>query len=400
MKYLLDILRQNISSKKNYSEQCIAVIPSTETWIFIECSKILHNISFLCEYTSQDKSISRLDVEQTYSKTQYCNHGWHLMIDKCVKVIGIETNYSSNYSFITNVDWLNAACLQIGGKMFDIESHLDRSLRQFVYYTAIFFKQGFHCVAMSRNKTDVDLQFLSNVGHREDLFMTGAFYLPELKMPYILDYNIQLSVLCHQEVKTVNDTCMQGYVACRNGECIPEVYFCDGFNHCSDASDESNCSYPCTDPSLQSLYFKCHSTMCIPISRVCDLIIDCEDGDDEQECPDDENYNPLWSPLIIKRQTEECIVSTSEILHFERKSFFKGYRYDTESLLFQTEKYDDIVCPFASTECYPLKYLCTLDKDITGNELPCKNAWQWPVCQDLIFYNMRCNDKFKCNSGD
>ena len=46
--YLLELLRDS-DSNMSTRRQCLAAIPATETWIFVDCSKELHNVTFLCE---------------------------------------------------------------------------------------------------------------------------------------------------------------------------------------------------------------------------------------------------------------------------------------------------------------------------------------------------------------
>ena len=142
MKYLLDILRQNVSSKKKYNEQCLAAVPSTDTWIFIDCSIELQNISFLCEYTSLNKGISRLEsAEQTYNETQFCNHGWHLMGNKCIRVARIDPDKHDVKNY-TSLEKLDLICQHHGGKMFDAKELYESLTRLFKYFLTIFLKTG------------------------------------------------------------------------------------------------------------------------------------------------------------------------------------------------------------------------------------------------------------------
>ena len=63
--------------------------------------------------------------------------------------------------------------------------------------------------------------------------------------------------------------CPSGRLSCKNGlKCIEESFWCDGYVHCSDISDETNCT--CKDR--------------LDKTRICDGYFDCPQGEDELGC--------------------------------------------------------------------------------------------------------------------
>ncbi|XP_064113718.1 uncharacterized protein LOC135220503 [Macrobrachium nipponense] len=82
------------------------------------------------------------------------------------------------------------------------------------------------------------------------------------------------TVLCDDE----NFLCHDG------ANCVPLSAVCDGFQQCTDGSDESNC----THTGCPSGEFKCATTeLCIPNSWLCDGADDCHDNSDESNCDAD-----------------------------------------------------------------------------------------------------------------
>ncbi|XP_077977099.1 uncharacterized protein LOC144432706 [Glandiceps talaboti] len=67
---------------------------------------------------------------------------------------------------------------------------------------------------------------------------------------------------------------------CDNGMCISADFHCDGYPHCTDRSDEKDCT--CSGDLMD-----CGDGYCVPISYECDGEWDCNDGRDESDCGSD-----------------------------------------------------------------------------------------------------------------
>lgn len=66
---------------------------------------------------------------------------------------------------------------------------------------------------------------------------------------------------------------------CKNKQCIPVSWHCDGLKDCSDGSDED--AETCAQKTCRPGQFHCATGLCIPSSYVCDAQNDCGDNSDE-----------------------------------------------------------------------------------------------------------------------
>jgi hypothetical protein len=79
-----------------------------------------------------------------------------------------------------------------------------------------------------------------------------------------------------------------GEKMCSDGECLNDLWWCDGDADCKDKSDEANCTNKLTDQVCAPTEFQCVLPLldpqCIHQGWKCDGDEDCSDGSDEALC--------------------------------------------------------------------------------------------------------------------
>ncbi|XP_067430640.1 low-density lipoprotein receptor-related protein 2-like isoform X1 [Thunnus thynnus] len=80
--------------------------------------------------------------------------------------------------------------------------------------------------------------------------------------------------------------CPHGQWQCDDGNCIPDIWRCDGDGDCLDGSDEMDCTAPPGSPECPPGQFPCvDSVGCVNASARCDGQNQCPTGSDEESCP-------------------------------------------------------------------------------------------------------------------
>uniref|UniRef100_A0A8C1Y138 Low density lipoprotein receptor-related protein 8, apolipoprotein e receptor n=1 Tax=Cyprinus carpio TaxID=7962 RepID=A0A8C1Y138_CYPCA len=102
---------------------------------------------------------------------------------------------------------------------------------------------------------------------------------------------------------TVKKTCATTDFACKNGQCVPARWRCDGEPECPDGSDEADST--CSRQTCPPEKFDCggSTSKCVSLSWRCDGEQDCENGADEEQC--------ACPAKMFQCRNRMCVASTS-----------------------------------------------------------------------------------------
>ncbi|CAG11574.1 unnamed protein product [Tetraodon nigroviridis] len=111
----------------------------------------------------------------------------------------------------------------------------------------------------------------------------------KLKYPWSIHSD---ALTCRTEFMLQNhlqakNTCATTDFTCKNGQCVPARWRCDGEPECADGSDEADAT--CSRQTCPPEKFDCggSASKCVSLSWRCDGERDCENGADEEQCAAD-----------------------------------------------------------------------------------------------------------------
>ncbi|XP_047470975.1 very low-density lipoprotein receptor-like [Penaeus chinensis] len=171
--------------------------------------------------------------------------------------------------------------------------------------------------------------------------------------------------------------CANGFLLCSNEtRCIRTTQICDGLAHCTDGSDEENCTVECSDGHV-----RCGNTaQCILKDSVCDGYSHCPDNSDEENCdpcPESRPYKCNASSKCIK-----------ELFLCDGYADCPNNDDEANATCATCPSAKPVRCP--SGECISEAWLCDLAAE-------CKDGWDesnCTVCPAMTPF--RCNVTGKC----
>lgn len=180
-----------------------------------------------------------------------------------------------------------------------------------------------------------------------------------------------------------NCTCTETYFQCWTGGCIFMFNVCDHIPHCSDESDEAICNHLECNNSTQ---FHCGSGLCIDIDTVCDLVNDCPDGIDELNCTEQCNgYKCNSGECIFGHMVDDLIPDCPGVFPDDETELLTPYNNSLKC------SYHELPCLTYHSHCYSLERFCVYDKDSHGHLYPCRNGGHLRYCK-----HVDCPGRFKC----
>ncbi|CAB3366798.1 Hypothetical predicted protein [Cloeon dipterum] len=205
---------------------------------------------------------------------------------------------------------------------------------------------------------------------------------------------MKLKPLQNGTCPAVKYKCPVDYFRCRNGNCVPKLWRCDGDNDCSDNSDEDNCGLS----TCQVNHFQCKkSGKCIPSFWKCDFDLDCEDGSDEEGC----SYSNCTKDQF-KCDNGRCI-NLKWVCDMEDDCRDGSDEKVCPSFKPVTCEDGEFRCGGNTTQCIPTTWRCDGDNDChdQSDEQNCQQnkcePWQFTCGTDqCIFKSWVCDGEDDC----
>lgn len=223
-----------------------------------------------------------------------------------------------------------------------------------------------------------------------------------------IDCDKQLIKLYQCERNTYNNTdleisqnvsfaCEPGQRKCDNGECLLDIYFCDGHIDCSDNSDEQyECQTLVTSLACENNVYILF--MCNQITNCTDILHDCIYHYKDLYIQNNSKIlNTMYScktntgdksslipTLFVNDLVIDCPYADDEPRLF-------NYRHNVSHYCSAIQK---IPCVFGDNICYSKEKTCLYDLNDYGRLMICSNGAHLIDCQ---LHN--CMDTFKCSNS-